>query len=234
MEKQPGFASRSEKTKRTPPQKTRNSKEESVQRDESTYPCEICSIVKDQPIVCCDRCNLWFHFDCAKVTSEVANHDWFCNTCRQSIQESVHPFDTPLQSTQMEQQSVSVSQPQLVFNNQSQSASIKHPKSAPINQSQLAFNSQSQSAPINQPQSAPISQPQWVVNSQSQSAPINQPQSVPINQPPSSTIVEQQTVQSNQSNSKSMEKRSSANQSTRGRSRKSTKSSGSNKRQELE
>lgn len=50
---------------------------------ESTrYDCALCR----QPnhadnMVCCEKCEKWFHFMCAKVTAEIENHPWICKVC---------------------------------------------------------------------------------------------------------------------------------------------------------
>ncbi len=61
---------------RTPPQATNTN-------NESVYPCDICRVTDKRPIVCCDGCNLWFHFECVNAPNDVADYDWFCIKCRQ-------------------------------------------------------------------------------------------------------------------------------------------------------
>lgn len=61
------------KTPRTPPPKP----------DESEYyQCEKCLIRTDEEIVQCDVCQLWYHFSCANVTSEIKDFQWACPQCR--------------------------------------------------------------------------------------------------------------------------------------------------------
>lgn len=45
----------------------------------------------DRMMICCDRCNMWYHPDCAKLTLSAANRlaksskKWFCPKCKSSI-----------------------------------------------------------------------------------------------------------------------------------------------------
>lgn len=69
---------RSTKTQRSPPTATITF----GNADESMYQCDVCAITDKGDKVCCDSCNLWSHFACVNVTSDIANHDWFCGKCQ--------------------------------------------------------------------------------------------------------------------------------------------------------
>ncbi|KAJ6639483.1 hypothetical protein Bhyg_12228, partial [Pseudolycoriella hygida] len=81
---------RSSKTSRSPPKTTQSSHIEdttSGNANESTYACEVCSITDTGDKVCCDSCNLWSHFACVGVTSDIANHEWICDKCQQRTRQ---------------------------------------------------------------------------------------------------------------------------------------------------
>ncbi|KAJ6649065.1 hypothetical protein Bhyg_04298 [Pseudolycoriella hygida] len=81
---------RSSKTSRSPPKTTQSSHIEdttSGNANESTYACEACSITDTGDKVCCDSCNLWSHFACVGVTSDIANHEWICDKCQQRTRQ---------------------------------------------------------------------------------------------------------------------------------------------------
>lgn len=61
---------------RTPPQQQAEDP-----GNESIYPCQICLVVDNNPYVCCDHCQLWFHFTCVNAPPDVANREWVCPKC---------------------------------------------------------------------------------------------------------------------------------------------------------
>src|ERR1700743_1508480 len=67
---------RSTKTPRTPPKQTEGDEESQY------YQCQACFIRTEEGIVQCDSCQLWFHFSCANVTSDVKDYEWMCTKCR--------------------------------------------------------------------------------------------------------------------------------------------------------
>ncbi|XP_062541136.1 uncharacterized protein LOC134209170 [Armigeres subalbatus] len=50
--------------------------EESLQQS-----CLLCNLPDCNEMVCCGRCNQWFHFDCVGVNEDVANVSWSCPDC---------------------------------------------------------------------------------------------------------------------------------------------------------
>lgn len=54
-----------------------------VERDESLYNCESCNSIDTDEMVQCDKCNAWFHYECAgaHITHDVANYSWNCEKC---------------------------------------------------------------------------------------------------------------------------------------------------------
>ena len=76
-------------TQRNSSQKTSQAKgDQSTNKDDSIYHCEVCLVTDNVARVCCDECNLWSHFQCAKVTCDVVNQDhWYCQKCQQKKQE---------------------------------------------------------------------------------------------------------------------------------------------------
>lgn len=59
--------------------------------DESMYQCEICLVIDNQDKVCCDLCQLWYHFKCVNVTADVADKHWACMKCEGSHQQQSTP-----------------------------------------------------------------------------------------------------------------------------------------------
>lgn len=70
----------SAKLPRSPPQQNQ---QKDTDPNESTYPCQICLVIDNNPIVCCDKCQLWFHFACVNAPQDVDKCEWFCPRCRQ-------------------------------------------------------------------------------------------------------------------------------------------------------
>ena len=49
------------------------------------FPCGKCNIeCGDDCVICCDRCDKWYHFACVKMSSrKVPKAEWFCYKCNQ-------------------------------------------------------------------------------------------------------------------------------------------------------
>lgn len=47
----------------------------------TTYSCQLCNEIDIPEMVQCDSCDLWFHFDCVNVSSDVAHMNWYCQKC---------------------------------------------------------------------------------------------------------------------------------------------------------
>lgn len=43
--------------------------------------CGECHKLDDNPMVQCDDCDAWYHFDCVNVTDGIANVSWSCKHC---------------------------------------------------------------------------------------------------------------------------------------------------------
>lgn len=55
-----------------------------MSHDSFTYSCELCDEEDTAEMVACDKCELWFHFGCVGVTSEVEKVSWLCVKCKES------------------------------------------------------------------------------------------------------------------------------------------------------
>lgn len=72
----------SQKTSRTPSKPEDN---------ESVYQCELCLVTDNNDKVCCDLCQLWYHFKCVNVTSDIASQHWACLKCKGQHQQESTP-----------------------------------------------------------------------------------------------------------------------------------------------
>ncbi|XP_065085173.1 uncharacterized protein LOC135707298 [Ochlerotatus camptorhynchus] len=65
-----------------------------VPDDSLQQSCPLCRLPDSNDMVSCDDCERWFHFDCAGVNEDVANHNWSCQECivaRVPAPQSPHP-----------------------------------------------------------------------------------------------------------------------------------------------
>ena len=49
-------------------------------REEGSAPCGECTKEVDEGVAC-DKCDKWFHFDCAEVDPEILADEWYCRAC---------------------------------------------------------------------------------------------------------------------------------------------------------
>lgn len=52
--------------------------------------CNRCEQPDNEEMVQCDHCDRWFHFACVRVDSDIANHDWSCDTCIQNTTTAIN------------------------------------------------------------------------------------------------------------------------------------------------
>lgn len=58
----------------------------------TSYSCQLCRNVDTPEMVQCDYCNLWYHFECVGVTSDIEYEDWLCGRCNQ-LQTALREFN---------------------------------------------------------------------------------------------------------------------------------------------
>ncbi|XP_062713168.1 uncharacterized protein LOC134290142 [Aedes albopictus] len=60
-----------------------SSKEDEHNRESTGYDCAVCERPNhaDSNMVCCEKCQNWYHFMCANVTAGVENRSWMCKDC---------------------------------------------------------------------------------------------------------------------------------------------------------
>ncbi|XP_062538350.1 uncharacterized protein LOC134206636 [Armigeres subalbatus] len=68
-----------------------------VPRESMLQTCLLCDQPDDNEMVCCDRCDEWFHFNCVGVNEDVANRSWLCPDCLASTNAApqLPPSSTP-------------------------------------------------------------------------------------------------------------------------------------------
>ncbi|XP_037820376.1 uncharacterized protein LOC119609605 [Lucilia sericata] len=49
--------------------------------EDSNMSCILCVEPDNDEIVCCDKCDGWYHFSCVGVTEAVADIEWICKSC---------------------------------------------------------------------------------------------------------------------------------------------------------
>ena len=49
--------------------------------EKSTKSCTLCVEEDSEEMVCCDKCDGWYHFSCGGVTESIANVEWVCSSC---------------------------------------------------------------------------------------------------------------------------------------------------------
>ncbi|XP_053691447.1 uncharacterized protein LOC128739964 [Sabethes cyaneus] len=66
--------------------------------------CQLCDELDNDNMVQCDSCDLWYHFICVNVTSEIENMSWSCSRCWAAVsnkqvappvEKSIHPGPPP-------------------------------------------------------------------------------------------------------------------------------------------
>lgn len=67
-----------------------NAVQEEVEEDEALYICPVCSVAYNghANVVCCDKCEEWFHWHCVGITSAPTEKEWFCKNCLKSSKTS--------------------------------------------------------------------------------------------------------------------------------------------------
>ena len=53
-------------------------------KEDMTWQCKLCSksIRANQNSISCDRCLLWFHFNCTSLNTKPKARNWFCKNCK--------------------------------------------------------------------------------------------------------------------------------------------------------
>lgn len=51
-------------------------------RKNVAYQCEVCGTTQKKPVVACDNCDKWHHFDCVGIKSIGKKDTWLCNKCK--------------------------------------------------------------------------------------------------------------------------------------------------------
>lgn len=44
--------------------------------------CHFCNAEKSEPVICCDQCKNWYHYDCVSIIS-APKEQWYCPICYQ-------------------------------------------------------------------------------------------------------------------------------------------------------
>lgn len=58
----------------------------------TSFSCQLCKNVDVPEMVQCDFCDLWFHFVCVDVASDVVDREWTCERCN-LLRESLRDFE---------------------------------------------------------------------------------------------------------------------------------------------
>lgn len=63
--------------------------------EEKIWICPTCNKPDDgSPMICCDKCEQWFHWSCVGVKKDPGNDPWFCTSCKDKQKKDEKQFES--------------------------------------------------------------------------------------------------------------------------------------------
>ncbi|XP_058827116.1 uncharacterized protein LOC131687095 [Topomyia yanbarensis] len=66
-----------------------------------SYSCKGCEQVDDSRMVACDKCNSWWHYQCASVNDSISEKDFVCKICSEVLHSVIGSSTTSTSRTRM-------------------------------------------------------------------------------------------------------------------------------------